>query len=90
LGNDRPKILVKVEDCVLQAIFDLCEGKAITPVIDALHLCVEMLQKDLGNDEEALNWFDFSRPAFSAPLTPPLRLTPLPGQFFRSDLNLII
>ena len=82
LGNDCPKILVKLENCVLEAIFDISEGKSFEPVIDALHIQIESLQKDLVNDNEALNWFNLSKPAFSAPLTPPPSVfcpTPLAG-----------
>lgn len=90
LGNDRPKILVKLEDCVLQAIFDISEGKSSEPVIDGVHFQMESLQKDLENDDEALNWFNLSRPAFSAPLTPPqsdFRPIPLAGQCIQSNYN---
>jgi hypothetical protein len=90
LGNDRPKILVKLEDCVLQAIFDISEGMSTEPVIDALFLKIESLQDDLGKDDEALKWFDLYRPAFSTPLTPPpseLRPTPLAGQSIHYDFN---
>jgi hypothetical protein len=79
-----------MEDCVLQAISDISEGKSTEPVIDALYLKIESLHDDLGNDDEALKWFNLYRPAFSAPLTPPpsdLRPTPLGGQSIHYDLN---
>ena len=80
MGNNRPTILVKLEDCVLEAVLDILGGKLTETVIDALYLRVELLQKHLGNDDEALNWFALSRPAPSAPLTPAHRPTQLAGQ----------
>jgi hypothetical protein len=71
LGNNRPKILVELEDSVLQGVFEIAQGKSTEAVLDALCSQVESLHKDLGNDEEALNWFNLSSPAFSAPITPP-------------------
>jgi hypothetical protein len=90
LGNDRPKILVKLEDFVLQAIFDILEGKSSEQVIDGVHFQMGLLQKDLENDDEALNWFNLSRPAISAPLTPPqsdFRPIPLAGQCIQYNYN---
>lgn len=75
---------------MLQAIFDISEGKSSELVIDGVHFQMESLQKDLENDEEALNWFNLSRPAFSAPLTPPqsdFRPIPLAGQCIQSNYN---
>jgi hypothetical protein len=75
---------------VLQAIIDISEGKSTEPVIDALHLQIESLQDDLGNNVEALNWFNLSRPASSAPLTPPpsvLRPILLPGESIHYNFN---
>ena len=65
---------------MLEAICDICSGKVTETVVNALYLRIELLENDLRNDQEALNWFDVSTPAFSAPLTPPLRPTLLPGQ----------
>lgn len=65
---------------MLGAIFDILEGKSSEPVIDALYLRIELLQKDLENDDDAMNWFNLLGPALPAPLTPPLRPTPLAGQ----------
>jgi hypothetical protein len=79
LGNNRPPILVKLEDCVLEAILDILAGKLTEPVIDALYLRIELLQKDLWNDDEALNWFALSKLAVSVPLTPAHRPTHLAG-----------
>jgi hypothetical protein len=90
LGNDRPKILVNLEDCVLKAVFDISKGKSSEPVIDALFFQIESLQNDLFNDDEALNWFKLSKPAFSPPLTPPpsdFRPNPLAGQCIHSNYN---
>ena len=64
---------------MLQALFDISEGKSTEPVIDALYVHIKSLEKDLGNDDEALNWFNLSGQTFSAPLTPEVRPTPLAG-----------
>jgi hypothetical protein len=78
LGNSRPTTLVKLENCVLQAVLDICSGNATKPTIDTLYISVERLLKDLRNDDQALNWFNISSPALSAPLTPLHR--PHPGK----------
>jgi hypothetical protein len=62
LGNDRPQILVQLEDYVLRAIVDISEGKATEDAIDTLYLQVLSLQEDLGNDDVASNWFHPSTP----------------------------
>jgi hypothetical protein len=79
LGNNRPEILVKLEDSVIRAILDISQGISTEAVLDTLYHQIELLQKDLAIDHEALDWFNLSRPAFSAPLTPPVGPIPLPG-----------
>jgi hypothetical protein len=82
LGNDRPQILVQLEDRVLHAILAISEGKSPEDVISNLYAEIFSLEKDLGNDHDALNWFDWSTPAFSIPPTPPASKfpsTPLAG-----------
>jgi len=47
--------------------------------METLYLQLGTLEKDLVDDDEALNWFDFATPALLS--TPPLsisQLTPLP------------
>jgi hypothetical protein len=51
-------------------------------VIGALYTEISSLEKDLGNDNDALNWFDLATTAFSIPPTPPssnFPSTPLAG-----------
>ena len=67
LGNDRPQILVQLEDCVLHAIIAISEGKPSEAAIDALHSQVQSLVKDLDDDAKVLNWFNQSKAAFTAP-----------------------
>ena len=45
---------------MLEAISDLTEGKLTHPVIDALYCKIELLQRDLEKDDEAMNWFNLS------------------------------
>jgi hypothetical protein len=80
LGNNSPQILVNLKDCVLEAVLDILEGKLTKSVIDALYLQIESLQKDLGNDNEALDWFHLSSRTIVAPLTPEAHPNPLAGQ----------
>ena len=90
LGNNRPKILVKLEDCVLQAVLEIAQGKSTEGVIDGLCSQVESLHEDLGNDDEALNWFNLCSPAFSAPMTPSasnLRPNRLAGKCIETSFN---
>ena len=92
LGNNCLSILIKLEDCVLEAIFDISEGKSTESVVDALHCQVEALHKDLVNNENALKWFHLFSPALSAPLTPPVTApcpTALAGLFIHSGITLL-
>ena len=80
LGNNRPQILVQLEDRILHAIIAISEGESSETVIDALHLQILLLEKDLDNNDEALNWFDLSMATFSS-ITLPSKIpsTPLAG-----------
>lgn len=71
LGNNRPPILVRLEDYVLQAIVGVLEGRSLEEALDAVYSQIQSLEDDLNEDEEALNWFNLSEPATSTPLTPP-------------------
>jgi hypothetical protein len=71
LGNDRPPILVKLEDSVLEAIIAISEGKSSENVLDTLYSQVILLEEDLKNDSNAMNWFNLLTPSFSAVPTPP-------------------
>jgi hypothetical protein len=82
LGNDRPQILVDMEDKVLQAIISICEGKSRDDVIKTLSSELRPLETKLIENEDALTWFDFSNAAASSSSTPPpceARSDPLPG-----------
>ena len=68
---------------MLEAISDLMEGKLAHPVIDALYCKIELLQRDLENDNEAMNWFNLSGLTSFDPQTPQVCLAPsFAGQFF--------
>ena len=58
LGNDCPQILVKLEDCVLQAIISISEGKSCEYAMDTLYSELFSMEKDLAKDNEALTWFN--------------------------------
>jgi hypothetical protein len=83
LGNNRPQILVQLEDFVLQAIVAISEGKPRDPVMDSLHAQVLSLEQDLAKDKDALAWFDLSIAVPVTPSTPPalskIPSTPFPG-----------
>lgn len=71
LGNNRPKILVQLEDHVLRAIISLSEGMSREKAIDTLYTQILALKEDLANDEVALAWFDLARAPCDFPSTPP-------------------
>jgi len=58
---------VQLEDSVLQAIIAISKGESSEIVIDGLHSRIEVLADGLGNDNEALNWFDLSTATASPP-----------------------
>jgi hypothetical protein len=79
LGNNRPKILVQIEDCVLHAIVELSKGKSRDNTMDALYSQLFSLKDVLRNDEGALAWFDFATASSAIPSTPsPSSLAPIP------------
>lgn len=63
LGNNRPQILVQLEDSVLHAIIAISKGESSEVAIDGLHSQIESLEEDLRNDSEALNWFNLAKPS---------------------------
>jgi hypothetical protein len=71
LGNNRPQILVQLEDHVLQAVVDILDGKSCDNAVDNLYSQILSLEDDLANDHEALEWFNLSKSASSIPFTPP-------------------
>jgi hypothetical protein len=92
LGNNRPPILIRLEDQVLQAIVDISEGKPREGVMDNLYLQLGTMEKDLANDEDAMNWFNFTAAGSisSTPAPSDVRSTPLPGAPFPSYLFLYL
>ena len=47
LGNDQPQILVKLEDCGLQEIILISEGKSCEYAMDTLYSQLFSIDKDL-------------------------------------------
>jgi hypothetical protein len=84
LGNDRPQVLVKLEDSVLEAIIAISEGKSSENVLDALYSQVLLLEKDLKSDNDAMNWFNLVTPSFSALPTPPASVFPSTPSGYRN------
>ena len=60
LGNNRPQILVQLEDCVLNAVISIAEGKSHENIIDDLYSQISSLEHDLMNDYDALAWFNIA------------------------------
>lgn len=71
LGNNRPQVLVNVEDKVLEAIVAVSDGMSPQKVLDVLYSEVFLLEKDLSSDVEAMSWFDLFTDDFSIPTPPP-------------------
>ena len=76
LGNERPGILVKIEDCILEAIIALSEGQLRENAINDLYSKIMVLEHDLCKDESALTWFNFPTSS-RIPSTPPLSGLPV-------------
>ena len=71
LGNDRPHILVELEDSVIEAVITISEGKSCENVMDNLYSKLSSLQESLEKDEKALDWFNcMTDPDPSRPSTP--------------------
>jgi hypothetical protein len=71
LGNERPKILIQLEDYVLKGIISISEG---TPREDAMHTIysqISSLKMDLVQDKHAMSWFNLTTDALAVPSTPP-------------------
>lgn len=67
LGNDRPEILIRLEDQVLKAVIAVSEGKSREDVMRSLHSDIQSLEKELAEDDVALNWFNLRATASSVP-----------------------
>jgi hypothetical protein len=80
LGNDRPQILVRMEDCVLEGIIAISEGKPREEAMHTLHSEISSLMKDLAQDEDALSWFSLSTDASVVlPTSPPSEFPSTPS-----------
>lgn len=80
LGNNRPQILVRLEDHVLQAIIGISEGKSREDAMDTLYTQILPLEKDLTNDDDALNWFNICMAVI--PPVPELHKNKFLGQWY--------
>ena len=78
LGNDRPPILVQVEDRILEAIIGISAGKPRDDILDTLYLQIIALEKDLNDDDRALSWFNLATSAIPLPSTPPVTVPSTP------------
>ena len=58
LGNNRPQILVKLENCVLGAIMDISQGKSRDNAIENLYSQLSSMEDELCRDNDALTWFN--------------------------------
>ena len=89
LGNERPQILVRLEDCVLEAIIAISEGKPREETMQNLHSHILSLLKDLKEDDEAMRWFNLhpESVAESTALAFDFPSTPLASTFIFILLN---
>jgi hypothetical protein len=88
LGNDRPQILVQLEDCVLEAIVAISEGKPRENAMQNLYSNLTGLEKALIDDKDALTWFNLSKDDIVSPSTlPPSTLRPSTPPAGSSVLN---
>jgi hypothetical protein len=93
LGNDRPQILVRLEDCVLEGIISISEGKPLEEAMQTLHSQISSSMADLCKDDEAMSWFNLSNNVFavqSTPLPSEIPSTPLGREFFSFHLFLFL
>jgi hypothetical protein len=58
LGNDRPQILVQLEDRVIEAIVAISEGKPRENAMRQLYSQLMHLEKALSENRDALTWFN--------------------------------
>lgn len=80
LGNERPQILVRLENHILRAVVSILEGNSPENVMNALHAQMAPLEKVLGADDEALNWFKpTSSPRSPSPPPSYFPITPSAG-----------
>ena len=78
LGNNRPQILVQLEDRVIEAIVAISEGKSRENAMRQLYSQLMHLEKALSENRDALTWFNLVTDDLAVP--PPLPpSTPSPG-----------
>ena len=86
LGNNCPQILVELEDRILEAIIAISEGKSSETAVDILYSELLLLEKDLSNDDNTMNWFNLFTTYFSMPSTPPPSVFPsTPSTYLGQD-----
>jgi hypothetical protein len=79
LGNNRPQILIQLEDHILMAIVHISEGLSVEDTMEKLYSQILSLEKDLASDDIALSWFNLSPEGFSISSTsPPLEISSTP------------
>lgn len=89
LGNERPQILIQLEDRVLEGIIAISEGKPREEAMAVLYSQISALKMDLAKDDDALSWFDLSSDPFaivSSPTLPEFPSTPL-ARYVPADLR---
>jgi hypothetical protein len=89
LGNDRPQILIQLEDCVLEGIIAISEGMPREEAMCTVYTQLSSLKMDLGKDINALSWFNLSLDALAVPSTPPSEFlsTPMAPSVSVGDLR---
>jgi hypothetical protein len=76
LGNDRPPIVVRLEDRVLECVIAISEGKSPVTALDDFYSEALLLESDLKKNVDAMRWFNLVTVGFSIPPTPPQSVFP--------------
>ena len=76
LGNNRPQILVNLEDKILEGIIAISEGSPTENVLDSIYSEMLLAEKDIRSDVDAMKWFDLLTADISIPPTPPPSVFP--------------
>jgi hypothetical protein len=62
LGNDRPEILIRIEDRILEAILNISKGKRLDEAVGDLYSQIVALEDNLADDNVAMRWFSLPKP----------------------------
>ena len=62
LGNQRPRSLIVIEDCILSAAMKLSHGEHFGTTMSSLYEALKASQDALTGDPESSKWFDLSIP----------------------------